>query len=292
MGHLDSDLLRTFVAVAETGSLTQAAARVLRTQSAVSLQIKKLEATIEQPVFERHGRGVSLTPAGKHLLLSARHVIATLDTTLRELTADSLTGRVRLGFPDDHSQDTLAGIIAAFSQSHPLVELDVICDLSARFPALLDKGELDLAVYEVETPDDPSDVLWSDPTQWVMSRNHNLLEHDVLPVALFDRDCWWRSAALDALNTMERPFRVVYSSQSVQGVMAAVEAGVAVALMGSSALGTTVRALDTDDGFPKMPASNLIVRTTEDQSTSVKTIESAIRRAFENRVSPKPAAQT
>lgn len=283
MEKLDSDLLRTFLAVADTGSLTLAAERILRTQSAVSLQIKKLEETLGQPLFERHGRGVSLSPSGETLLPTARQVIATLDTTLRAMTADGLTGRLRVAFPDDHSHDTLAGIIAAFSQSHPQVDLEVTCDLSAGFPALLESGALDLAVYEVETPDDPAEVLWQDPTQWVMSRHHDLLDRDVLPVALFDRDCWWRDAALTALDKMARPYRVIYSSQSVQGVTAAVEAGIAVALLGRSALGDKIRTLETQEGFPEMPASNLILRTSRESSPALRSIEHAIRDAFRRR---------
>ncbi len=283
MDKLDSDLLRTFVAVAETGSITQAAARISRTQSAASLQIKRLEDTLGQPLFQRHGRGVALTPLGECLLPTARQVTTTLDATLRSLTADAMTGRLRLGFPDDHSHDTLAQIIAAFSQSHPIVELDVICDLSARFPDLLADGSLDLAVYEVEAHDNPDDILWQDQTQWVCSRHHNLLSRPVLPVALFDRECWWRDAALASLDAMHRPYRVIYSSQSVQGVTAAVEAGVAIALLGSNALGDDIRSLGTDDGFPDMPKSNLVLKTAGASNAALESIEQAIRQTFNDR---------
>ena len=142
----------------------------------------------------------------------------TLDTTLRSLTADTLSGKLRLGFPDDHSHGTLAKIIAAFSQSHPSVELDVICDISAQFPKLLADGQLDLAVYEVASADSPADILWQDQTYWVTSPHHDLISRDELPVALFHHDCWWRDAALNALETMGRPYRILYSSQSVQGL--------------------------------------------------------------------------
>ena len=126
-------------------------------------------------------------------------------------------------------------------------------------------------------------MLWQDPTQWVMSRHHDLLDRDVLPVALFDRDCWWRDAALTALDKMARPYRVIYSSQSVQGVTAAVEAGIAVALLGRSALGDKIRTLETQEGFPEMPASNLILRTSRENSPALRSIEHAIRDAFRRR---------
>ncbi len=283
MNSLDSDLLRTFIAVTDTGSITLGASRISRTQSAASLQIKKLEETLGQPVFARHGRGVSLTPVGEQLLPVARQVTSTLDSTLRQLTADTLAGRLRIGIPDDHSQDTLAQIIAEFAQSHPSVELEVQCDLSARFPGLLSKGALDLAVYEVETPVDKADVLWQDQTQWVMSRHHDLLSREVLPVALFDQDCWWREAALGALEAMQRPYRVIYSSQSVQGVSAAVEAGVAVALLGSGALNEKIMPLGPQDGFPKMPKSNLILDNAGCNTPACRSIATAIRNTFARR---------
>ena len=289
MQTLDSDLLRTFLAVADTGSITLGAARILRTQSAASLQIKRLEDTLGQPVFQRHGRGVRLTPLGERLLPTARQVTTSLDTTLRHLRADGVEGRIRMGIPDDHSQDTLARIIAEFAQSHPAVELDVICDLSTRFPALLDEGSLDLAIHEVETPPEAQDILWADQTQWVVSRHHDLLSRDVLPVALFDRDCWWRDAALNALEAMNRPFRVLYSSQSVQGITAAVEAGVAVALLGSGALGGNIRRLGPEDGFPVMPTSNLILQTADKDTPALRSITAAIRHAFEDRARRRPA---
>lgn len=289
MQTLDSDLLRTFLAVADTGSITLGAARILRTQSAASLQIKRLEDTLGQPVFQRHGRGVRLTPLGERLLPTARQVTTSLDTTLRHLRADGVEGRIRMGIPDDHSQDTLARIIAEFAQSHPAVELDVICDLSTRFPALLAEGSLDLAIHEVETPPDAQDILWADQTQWVVSRHHDLLSRDVLPVALFDRDCWWRDAALNALEAMNRPFRVLYSSQSVQGITAAVEAGVAVALLGSGALGGNIRRLGPEDGFPVMPTSNLILQTADKDTPALRSITAAIRHAFEDRARRRPA---
>ena len=283
MDHLDSDLLRSFLAVADTGSMTLGAARILRTQSAASLQIKRLEQTLGQPLFHRHGRGVTLTPLGQRLLPTARQVTTTLDAALRQLTADDMAGTLRLGIPDDHSQGTLARIIAEFAQSHPEVELQVTCDLSAHFPKALDTGALDLAVYEAEIESEPTQTLWRDQTHWVISRHHDLMARPVLPVALFDRACWWRDAALAALDQMNRPYRVVYSSQSVQGITAAVEAGVAIALLGGSSLTDTIRPITADQGFAKMPTSNLILATSGAATPARTSMEAAIRQAFAQR---------
>ncbi|MGB3246687.1 MAG: LysR family transcriptional regulator, partial [Sulfitobacter sp.] len=189
MESLDSDLLRTFVAVAEAGSVTDGAVRIYRSQSATSLQIKRLEAILGQPVFERHGRGVTLSDTGRRLLPVAQDVTARLDAVLRDISQDAVTGKLRLGVPDDHGRAKLAGIIAAFTRHHPKVELDVTCALSTCFPDALDKGLLDLAIYEVERPSQHEEVLFEDPTCWMSSVYRDFSDDESLPVALFDHAC-------------------------------------------------------------------------------------------------------
>lgn len=236
MDNLDSDLLRTFVAVAEAGSVTEGAARIHRSQSATSLQIKRLEAILSQPVFDRHGRGVVLSDTGRKLFPVAQEVTARLDAALQEISKNSLSGKLRLGIPDDHGRTKLAEIIATFARHHPKVELDVTCALSTSFPEDLNRGLLDLAVYEVESPSRHEEVLYEDPTCWVSSAHRSFPADESLPVAMFDHACWWRDAASNSLHARGKPYRVVYSSQSVSGVIAAVEAGIAVGLLGRSSL--------------------------------------------------------
>ncbi len=281
MDHLNSDLLRTFLAVAETGSVTEGAARIFRSQSAASLQIRKLEELLGQPVFDRHGRGVSLTATGERLLPIAHDVTRTLSSAMRELTADELNGTLRLGIPDDQSKQLLSRIIGEFAQSHPMVELDVSCALSAGFPAALAAGDMDIAVYEVEQAQRDHELLRQEKTFWMMSRHHDLLQRDLLPVALFDRDCWWRDAALAALQATGRPFRVVYSSQSVAGVSAAIEAGVAIGLLGHSSLNDKLICLGAEHGFADMPTSMLVLGSRNGAADApVQAMKSAIRQAF------------
>lgn len=281
MDHLRSDLLRTFLAVAETGSVTDGATRVYRSQSAVSLQVRKLEDILGQPVFDRHGRGVVLTDAGERLLPVARDVTRKLDAALRELTADDLHGKLRLGIPDDQTKDRLSRIVAEFAQDHPLVDLDVTCALSTGFPDALASGALDIAIFEVAHPEPGADILQEERTCWMMSHHHDLLSRDPLPIALFDRDCWWRDAALDALGSAGRPFRVVYSSQSVAGVAAAIEAGIAIGLLGVSSMTEDLRRLEPEDGFNDMPVSNLVLGLRPDAITPpIHAMRTAIRRAF------------
>lgn len=281
MDCLSSDLLRTFQAVATTGSVTEGASRIFRSQSAASLQIKKLEELLGQAVFERHGRGVVLTEIGERLLPVAKEVTTILDATLRDLTSDDLMGKVRLGIPDDESKETLASIVGAFAQSHPRVELDVTCALSTGFPNALSTGSLDIAVYEVAHPLDGTEVLRREQTCWMMSRHHDLLSHDPIPVALFDRDCWWRDSALSGLAASGKRFRVVYSSQSAAGVAAAIEAGIAIGVMGEGSLTSNLKRLGQEEGFGELPVSCLVLdRSYKADSLAVQALETAVRNAF------------
>ncbi|WP_461428289.1 LysR family transcriptional regulator [Gymnodinialimonas sp.] len=281
MQSLDSDLLRTFVAVSEAGSVTDGAARIFRSQSAASLQIKRLEAILGQPVFERHGRGVILSDAGRRLLPVAQDVTARLDAALRDISQTTVTGKLRLGVPDDHGRAKLAGIIATFTRHHPQVELDVTCALSTGFPEALEKGALDLAVYEVEHPKGREELLFEDPTCWVASSHRTFAPDDCLPVALFDHACWWRSAAIASLQRRGKPYRVVYSSQSVAGVIAAVDAGIAVGLLGRSSLHAGLSNVGESLGFAATPTSKLVMAARGAEDTGPQTaMKEVIRAAF------------
>ncbi len=281
MQNLDSDLLRTFLAITDAGSFLSGAERIHRSQSAASVQIRKLETLLGSPVFERHGRGIRLTGLGEQLEPVARNVIQQLDQARAALTGRELQGSLKIGIPDDHSREKLSSIIAEFARDHPKVELTVHCALSTGFSRQLATGDLDLAVHEVETVTNQMVLLRQEELVWAISRQHNLLERDPLPVALFDRACWWRDAALQSLADSGRPYRVVYSSESVTGVAAAIEAGIAVGVLGLSDLPDRLRVLVPDEGFAAVPASQLVLEFGRDASDPLcSAMSRAIQRAF------------
>ncbi|MEO0958151.1 MAG: LysR substrate-binding domain-containing protein [Pseudomonadota bacterium] len=281
MESLDSDLLRTFVAVAEAGSVTEGAARIARSQSATSLQIKRLESILGRSVFNRHGRGVVLSDTGRTLLPVARDVAARLDAVLRDISQEAVSGKLRLGIPDDHGRTKLAEIIAAFTRDHPKVELDVTCALSTHFPEALDKGSLDLAIYEVEWASTHEEILYEDPTCWVSSASRQFSTEETLSVALFDHACWWRDVATASLSRRGRPYRMIYSSQSVAGILAAVEAGVAVGLLGRSSLRSGLTVVNEALGFGSTPSSKLVMASSGQMETEpLNAMKAAIRASF------------
>lgn len=211
--------------------MTGGGQRIGRSQSATSLQIQQLEDVIGQRLFERHGRGVVLAPAGELLRPVARDVIQSLDKTLADLRGEGLQGRLRIGMPDDHSRFALAKIISDFAAIHDNVELDVQCSLGIGFDNALSKGVLDLAVFEVPSPGQTDYVLSKGHLRWVGRADKVFDDGQPLPVALFDRACWWRDLALASLEEAGRSFQIVFTSESSTGVRAAIEAGFAVGML-------------------------------------------------------------
>lgn len=278
---LDSELLRTFLAITDTGSFTRGADRIFRSQSAASLQIKRLEEIIGLPVFKRHARGIALTPTGEKLQPVARRVVDLLDVTAGELRSDILEGTLRIGIPDEYGSALLPQVIARFAREHPRVELSVRCSFSAGFPQALAEDELDLAIHSIETAPPGSQKLLREKTVWATSRHHLAAEQDPLPVALFDRACWWRDHALSALQAAKRSYRVVYSSESATGVMAAISAGVAVGVLAESAMGDGLKRLGPEDGFARIPDSVLVLeRGRGGHSQAADAVVQLIRTAF------------
>lgn len=147
---------------------------------------------------------------------------------------------------------------------------------------MLERGALDLAFFETAETGPGQTVLRRERTCWMMSRHHDLLLRDPVPVALFDRQCWWRDAALAALEHAGQPYRVVFSSQSVAGVAAAIEAGVAIGLLGEAGADPRLQRLGPEHGFGEMPVSTLVMaRRPGADDASAEAMAQAIRSAFE-----------
>jgi len=281
MSHLESDLLRTFLAISDAGSFVGGAARIYRSQSAASTQIAKLEALLGADVFERHGRGVRLTATGEKLEPVARGVVRQLDETLAELAGNALTGTLRVGIPDDDGEGRLTRVVADFARTYPGVELSVHCTFSAGFPKALAEGRLDLAVHEVGSVGPGMEQLSVEPMVWTGSAAHSVHRDEPLPVALFDRDCWWRDVAVSSLRDSGRQYRIVYSSETAVGVAAAIRAGIAVGVLNRSALQGDLITLSPADGFRDLPPSFLVIERREGADPELcAAMSDSLRRAF------------
>jgi DNA-binding transcriptional LysR family regulator len=283
--HLDSDLLRTFVAVAEAGNFTKAAEQVSRTQSAVSMQIKRLEDMIGEALFDRGSRGVSLTRRGQELIINARRIVSLIEETAASLKAKPLDGPVRIGIPEEYSYSILSRALGMFSKQHPKVEITVRYAHSASQIEALEAGELDLAVvFEWEDFSD-GEVLMRDPTVWVTSNLHCQHEERPLPVALYNRDGWCKDFALRSLEDRGHPYRVAYTSDTTGGLKLAVASGLAIAPVSRSNIPPDCRELTAAEGFGDIDASNVVLhRAPGATSEAIKGMADAIREAFYSRL--------
>src|SRR6185437_14891594 len=225
---LDPDLLRAFVYIAEDGSFTRAAERVGRTQSAVSMQVQRLESLLGEKILTRgKGGAVQLTAHGRYLLDKAREVLALNDAIWSAFHEPLVHGTVRLGTPDDYAMRFLPPVLKRFAQTHPAVEVDVLCLPSSNLIERLKAGDLDLTLCsEGQEPRNwPSTRLWSGPLQWITSDRHAPHRLDPLPLALSAGDCAWRRATLRTLDKSGRRYRVAYTSATLTGSHVPVSAG-------------------------------------------------------------------
>ena len=277
---LDTDLLRTFLTVARHGNVTRGAESMHRTQSAVSTQIKRLEECLAVRLFRREARGVSLTDAGERLRQSAERIVNDLDRTVRTFRTEQVGGLVRVGIPDEYGSDVLPAVLADFSARHPAVEVVVRCGFSTGFPDLIRRGELDVAVYTDHDAPGLKDKLLSDPTAWVASRQYRCKPGQTVPLALFDRACYWRDMAVAAMENAGQPYRVVLSSESVAGIKAAISSGLAVGVLARSTLDASMHVLGQRHGFPPLADSALRLLRGKHKSVATTAMEAAIEHAF------------
>lgn len=256
--QLDSDLLRSFLAVARAGSVSGGAARLLRTQSAVSLQVQKLEDIVAQQLFDRHGRGVSLTTRGEQLLPIARQVVEALDQAVIAMRAPDTQAEIRFGLPEEYSGTLLPAILADFSQEQPGARILLRCSSSVEFPSALAAGDLDIALHAPENVAADDVVVHREAAIWAGSAFHEIEQRRPLPVALFDRACWWRERCLHLLKKADLDYEIVCTSESVAGVRAAISAGFAVGVLPQSAFTDRIRQL-LDPTLPQLGETALVL---------------------------------
>jgi DNA-binding transcriptional LysR family regulator len=268
---LDLDLLRTLVCIAEEENFTRAAERVGRTQSAVTLQIQRLEALVGRSLLARSKGGpVTLTAYGQILVDHARKMLRLNDEAIRAIAPDDVPRSLRMGISAYYAPLYLQRTLDDMRVMHPNVMVEVIRGRSCQFLAKLKEGEFDLVVAEggVEPPDWPQIEVWRSPLRWITSATHDTHLRDPLPLILWPscpwraawmEDCFWRSAALRALNQASRANKIVAVSDTLEDQVAAVLQGQAVMVSPDVMLPSGVRAVAEDEGLPRLPDTRLII---------------------------------
>ncbi|WP_295070360.1 LysR family transcriptional regulator [Tabrizicola sp.] len=281
MQPLDSDLMRSFLAVADAGSVTAAAGRLYRTQSAVSLQVKRLEDSLGQPLFDRQARGVVLTPRGEQLVPYARRVVALLDEAAVALREKPLVGPVRVGISDEYSGTVLPRALAAFDERHEGVQVSVRVDHSTSQIAALEADEIDLGViYDWQYVQD-GEVLCIDPTVWVTSVTHAQHLRRPVPVAMYFKSEWSRDYVEGSLNRLSIDWRAAWSCDMAAGFRVAVTNGMAIAPLSRSTIPAGCRELTTEDGFPIVDQARVVLRRNpRGTSPAIEGMAEVLRQAF------------
>ncbi|CAB3745364.1 HTH-type transcriptional regulator HdfR [Paraburkholderia sediminicola] len=274
---LDSSLLRAFVTVAETGAVGVAAARLARTQAAVSMQLRRLEEELGQRLLDRSPRGVQLTEAG-HLLLPFAHTILGAGTDARRaLSAGQVSGTVRLGMLEDIAVGRLPRALRRFSIAYPQVALEIVVDTSSALSNRLADGGLDVVVGDPALVDAVPLLTWTQPLFWVGARGFSREDEAVLPVVAFGGACLWQQQVLTALRRAGIAWRIVCTSTSLPAVQSAVEAGLGVSvLLDGNIRSESMRVLGQADGLPDAPTADfgLFMRPVSGaQAAAVQTLQ-------------------
>ncbi len=250
---IDSELLRTFTIIADRGNLTLAADQLNRTQSAISVQLRKLETGLGVALFDRTPKGMALTEAGRRLLPKARSILS----DIREASAlftNPLTGSIRVGLPDDFDEAVLERVLADFARTHPGVKVIATSGCTSGYAAAIDDGALDIAVCS--GPDNGmGETLGMEETVWAAADNAHIPSGQPAPLAVLDRDCWWRDLPTKSLDAAGRPYTVAFRSSSFASIQAAIRAGFAIGALPASCLSDGTKALSPKDGFPDLPKS-------------------------------------
>lgn len=280
---LDTDQLKTLIAIADTGSFTRAADEVNRTQAAVSMQMRRLEETVGRPLFAKNGRQNHLTPDGEHLLEYARRIISLNNEAMTVFNEPELAGHVRIGTPDDYAERFLPGIFARFARTHPLVEVEIMCQSSSTLFQLVQNGELDLAIATHSDCGAHGEVIRREKLCWIGSPRHRVEERDVLPLAIGPTTCNWRVSAAKALDALNRPYKILYTSPSATALAAAVMSGLAITVLPESAVRPGMRRLGEEDSFPELPHCDIaLLRAQNATSSSVDALANHIMENLAN----------
>lgn len=278
---LDSDLMRSFLAVVDAGSVTRAADQIGRTQSAVSMQIRKLEESLGQNIFIREPRGVSLTDRGKQLLPYARRVVGLLDETATALREKPLSGPVRVGIPDEYVQSILPSVLASFSQRHPETEVTARCDFSAPQLAALSADKIDLAVVYEGYSEDEVEVLAVDPTVWVTSIAHSQHLRRPLPISIYFTSDWCRDYAIHSLDQIGMNYYPAFECDTSASMRSAVMNGIAVAPLARSSIPPGCRELTAEDGFITIDNARVVLhRNPAGTSPAIEAMVVTLRDVF------------
>ncbi len=265
--NLPTDLLRTFVTIADLGGVTRAAAVLSRSQPAISLQVKRLEEMLGARLLTRRGRRMQPTEEGALLLEYARQILRLNDEIVTAMVRPKVAGHIRLGIPNEFAMSVLPVILGRFAQSHPDVTLEVNCALSTHLLEGLADQDFDVVLAIHDKPPRQAQRLWKEDLVWVSAPTHNSHDEQPVPLIVAPRGCVYRKRIIDTLSEKEVPWRVVYTSTSYGGIRAAALAGLGVTALAKSTMPDGLRLLPSSARYPALKPAEVAIHVDRAQAS-------------------------
>lgn len=255
---LDFDLLRTFIAVVDNGSFTRAAGQIYRSQSAISMQIKRLEGQLEQPLFDRSGKALVLTSDGKALIPYARRLLNLHDEALNSLKGYNQVNVIRIGCPDDYVRNLVPHLMAIFRQHIPEVTFTLISASSAELRQKMDNSQLDIAILTRIPNTNEGELIYQDHGVWVCA-NKNLLDQRPLPLALFDASCKFNSTVVDGLEKRAIDYDLMCQTSNSSVLVELARSGATVTVLAKNTVPKDLLLVDNRQDLPTLPVAEIVV---------------------------------
>lgn len=285
----DLDALRTMVVGTELGSFARAAVQLGRSQSAISMQLKKLEERAGRRLFQRSGRGLVPTEAGEALLTYARRIVVLNDEAVVSLGAGADAASVRMGLPQDFFQDVMPEALDAFARCRPGVHVEVRAGRNYALEEEVRAGRLDVAIaFFPAGSEGHGSSIASLPLGWYgRERLRDATKLNVVPLILFDHPCLFRQSALTALERQRRPWRVALTTPSLPGVWAALQAGLGVSVRTRHRVPAGLRDIGSELDLPDLPPIELRMVTTDGLSPAACDLRDMLMDVISRRVLAK-----
>lgn len=256
---LDPVLLRSFVAVVESGSFTRAGDRVHLSQSTVSQHLRRLEEQLGSELLDRSGRYVVTTESGARLLVHARKLLSLMEEAVREMQHDQAHGEIRLGVPEDFASGPLMPLLASFVRDYPALRLEVSSGLSNTLLQQYSTGSFDLVLAKQRQGHTKGEAAWSEPLAWFDSHQLPSWQRAPLPLVVFPVGGLYRDEMIHSLESQGRRWQIAFSSASLASVRAAVAHGLGVSLLPRRLADETHHLLSSTEGFAPLPPLELVL---------------------------------
>ncbi|MEX0316788.1 MAG: LysR family transcriptional regulator [Ruegeria sp.] len=280
MRNLDITTLRSFVAVADNGGVTRAAGFLHLTQSAVSMQLKRLEELLGLELLDRSGRGIALTASGEQLLAYARRMVALNDEVIGRLTDQAFEGEVVLGVPHDIVYPAIPRVLQTFNANYPRVNVNLATSNTRQLKEEFNRGTYDLILTTETGEGEGAETIHHMPLRWVGARNGSAWRQRPLRLG-FCRICSFRPVALSALEDAGIEWELGLDSDSDRTVEATVSADLAVGVLLEGTQPGHQELIDHGGSLPRLPVQHInLYGADRVREKYVKELAELIRQSF------------